>query len=213
MALIGEKDRIEVKKRLDGMKHPVKIINFTQKFECQFCKETRGLLEEVAGLSDKITLEVYDFEEHKAKADELKIDKIPATAIMGDKDYGIRFFGIPSGYEFSTLLEAILMVSKRDSGLSGETRKKLAELKNDLHLQVFITPTCPYCPGAVHLAHQFAMESDKVTADMVEAIEFPHLSQEYNVRGVPKTVANSQDAAEGALPEQQLLLRVMAIAG
>jgi len=213
MALIGEKDRIEVKKRLDGMKHPVKIINFTQKFECQFCKETRRLLEEVAGLSDKITLEVYDFEEHKTKADELKIDKIPATAIMGDKDYGIRFFGIPSGYEFSTLLEAILMVSKRDSGLSGETRKKLAELKNDLHLQVFITPTCPYCPGAVHLAHQFAMESDKVTADMVEAIEFPHLSQEYNVRGVPKTVANHQDAAEGALPEQQLLLRVMAIAG
>jgi len=213
MALIGEKDRIEVKKRLDGMKHPVKIINFTQKIECQFCKETRGLLEEVAGLSDKITLEVYDFEEHKAKADELKIDKIPATAIMGEKDYGIRFYGIPSGYEFSTLLEAILMVSKRDSGLSGETRKKLAELKNDLHLQVFITPTCPYCPGAVHLAHQFAMESDKVTADMVEAIEFPYLSQEYNVRGVPKTVANQQDAAEGALPEQHLLLRVMAIAG
>lgn len=212
MAIIGEKDRIEIQKRLQGMEHPVKIINFTQAFECQFCKETRQLLEEVAGLSDKITLTVYEFEENKDKAEAFKIDKIPATVVMGEKDYGIRFFGIPSGYEFSTLLEDILMVSRRDSGLSKETRKKLAELEKELHLQVFITPTCPYCPGAVHLAHQFAMESDKVRADMVEAIEFPYLSQEYNVRGVPKTVANHRDAAEGALPEAQLLMRVLAIA-
>jgi glutaredoxin-like protein len=163
-------------------------------------------------IRNKITLETYDFEEHKDKAEEFNIDKIPATVIMGDKDYGIRFYGIPSGYEFSTLLEALLMVSQRDSGLSKESRKKLAELEKDLHLQVFITPTCPYCPGAVHLAHQFAMESDKVIADMVEAIEFPHLSQEYGIRGVPKTIANHQDAAEGALPEEQLLMRVLAIA-
>jgi glutaredoxin-like protein len=212
MAFLEEKDRVEVKRRLEALTQPVKIINFTQKMECQFCKETRQLIEEVAGLSDKITLEVYDFVENKDKAEEFKIDKIPATVIMGEKDYGIRFYGIPSGYEFSTLLEAILMVSKRDSGLSKDTRKKLADLKKELHLQVFITPTCPYCPGAVHLAHQFAMESDKIVADMVEAIEFPHLSQEYGVRGVPKTVANHQSAADGAIPEEHLLMRVLAIA-
>lgn len=212
MPILDEKVTKEVKKRLAGLPHPVKIINFTQELECQFCKETRELVEDVAALSDKITLEKYDLVKNQGMAKKFNIDKIPATIVMGEKDYGIRFFGIPSGYEFSTLLEAILMVSRRDSGLSEETRQQLAALKQKLHLQVFITPTCPYCPGAVHLAHQFAMESDKVTADMVEAIEFPHLSQEFNVRGVPKTIANQRDAAEGALPEAQLLARVLAIA-
>jgi len=212
MPILDEKVTKEVKKRLADLPHPVKIINFTQELECQFCKETRELVEDVAALSDKITLEKYDLVKNQGMAKKFNIDKIPATIVMGEKDYGIRFFGIPSGYEFSTLLEAILMVSRRDSGLSEETRQQLAALKQKLHLQVFITPTCPYCPGAVHLAHQFAMESDKVTADMVEAIEFPHLSQEFNVRGVPKTIANQRDAAEGALPEAQLLARVLAIA-
>lgn len=212
MPILDEKVTKEVKKRLADLPHPVKIINFTQELECQFCKETRELVEDVAALSDKITLEKYDLVKNQGMAKKFNIDKIPATIVMGEKDYGIRFFGIPSGYEFSTLLEAILMVSRRDSGLAEETRQKLAGLKQNLHLQVFITPTCPYCPGAVHLAHQFAMESDKVTADMVEAIEFPHLSQEFNVRGVPKTIANQRDAAEGALPEAQLLARVLAIA-
>ncbi|MCK6621607.1 MAG: thioredoxin family protein [Calditrichaceae bacterium] len=212
MPILDEKVTKEVKKRLADLPHPVKIINFTQELECQFCKETRELLEDVAALSDKITLEKYDLVKDQEAAKKFNIDKIPAAIVMGEKDYGIRFFGIPSGYEFSTLLEAILMVSRRDSGLAEETRQKLAGLKQNLHLQVFITPTCPYCPGAVHLAHQFAMESDKVTADMVEAIEFPHLSQEFNVRGVPKTIANQRDAAEGALPEAQLLARVLAIA-
>lgn len=211
MPILDEKVTKEVKKRLADLPHPVKIINFTQELECQFCKETRELVEDVAALSDKITLEKYDLVKNQGMAKKFNIDKIPATIVMGEKDYGIRFFGIPSGYEFSTLLEAILMVSRRDSGLSEETRQQLAALKQKLHLQVFITPTCPYCPGAVHLAHQFAMESDKVTADMVEAIEFPHLSQEFNVRGVPKTIANQRDAAEGALPEAQLLARVLAI--
>ncbi len=213
MPILDEKVTKEVKKRLADLQHPVKIINFTQELECQFCKETRELAEDVAALSDKITLEEYDLMKDQGVAKKFNIDKIPATIVMGEKDYGIRFFGIPSGYEFSTLLEAILMVSRRDSGLSEETRQKLAALKQKLHLQVFITPTCPYCPGAVHLAHQFAMESDKVTADMVEAIEFPYLSQEFNVRGVPKTIANKRDAAEGALPEAQFLARVLAIAG
>lgn len=213
MSILDEKVTKEVKKRLANLQHPLKIINFTQEFECQFCKETRELLADVAALSDKISFEVYDFMKDQETAKKFNIDKIPAAIVMGEKDYGIRFFGIPSGYEFSTLLEAILMVSRRDSGLSEETRQKLAALKQKLHLQVFITPTCPYCPGAVHLAHQFAMESDKVTSDMVEAIEFPHLSQEFNVRGVPKTIANKRDAAEGALPEAQLLARVLAIAG
>ena len=125
------------------------------------------------------------------------------------KDYGIRFYGIPSGYEFSTLVEGIQMVGAGDSGLSQATKDALAKLDKPVHMQVFITPTCPYCPKAVHVAHQMAMESPFVQADMVEAIEFPHLSNKYSVMGVPRTVINEDTHVEGAMPEPMILQKVL----
>jgi glutaredoxin-like protein len=141
MALLNDKIRAEVQKRFKELKNPVKIINFTQEIECQFCAETRRLMEEIAGLSDKLSLEVYDLVTDRDKAQKYHVEKIPATVVMGDKDYGIRFYGIPSGYEFVTVLESIVMVSKRESGLLSDTKKKLATLSKPLHLEVFVTPT------------------------------------------------------------------------
>lgn len=141
MSIIQDSDRIEIQKRLAEMDKPVKIINFTQEFECQYCRETRQLMEELSSLSDKLSLEVYDFVKDKNKADELEVDKIPATVLIGDKDSGVRFFGIPAGYEFATILDDVIMVSKGDSGLSENARQKLAALTQALHIQVFVTPT------------------------------------------------------------------------
>ncbi|HHL73051.1 MAG TPA: glutaredoxin [Bacteroidetes bacterium] len=211
MAILKEQDRQEVEKMFADLPNPVKLLMFTQSLECQYCSETRELLEEVAATSDKISLEVLNFVNDKDIAEKYGIDKIPATVIMNEKDYGIRLFGIPSGYEFSTLLETIKMVSAGDSGLPDSVKKELAAISEKVHLQVFITPTCPYCPQAVINAFKFAMENDNITADMVEAIEFPHLSQKYGVMGVPKTVANEQGAAEGAVPETHLLERIKSI--
>ena len=212
MALLKEEDRNHLIEQFKSLKSPVKIVVFTQKMECQYCKETRMIGEELAALSDKISLEVYDFEDDKETADSYGIDKIPATIIMtgGDqpKDYGIRYFGIPSGYEFSSLIEDIMMVSSGESGLSAATKDVLAKLEKPVHLQVFVTPTCPYCPQAVLLAHKLAFESEKVMADMVEAIEFPHLSMKYQVQGVPRTVINETVHQEGAAPEAMLLAKL-----
>jgi glutaredoxin-like protein len=141
MALLNDSIRSEVQKRFKDLKNPVKIINFTQEIECQYCAETRRLMEEIASLSDKLHFEVYNFVTDKSEAQKYKIDKIPATVVMGDKDYGIRFFGIPSGYEFLSILESIVMVSRRESELSAETKKKLAAIQKPLHLEVFVTPT------------------------------------------------------------------------
>ncbi len=141
MALIGDKDRKAIQDRLKELVNPVKIVYFTQELECQYCRETRMILEELASLSDKISLLVYNFITDKAVAEQYKIDKIPATIVMGEKDYGIRYYGIPAGYEFASLLEDIIMVSKRDSGLSEKTREKLKTVKESLHFQVFVTPT------------------------------------------------------------------------
>jgi glutaredoxin-like protein len=211
MALLRDKDRDYVVKEFEKIQRPVKLVMFTQQFECDYCRDTRLIAEEVAALSDKITLEVYDFVADAALAQQYGIDKIPATVILGGqepKDYSIRYYGIPAGYEFTSLIHDIIMVGTGESGLSPEMKKWLAALKTPLHLQVFVTPTCPYCPQAVLLAHKMAMESDLVRADMVEATEFPHLSMKYDVMGVPRTVINEDIHIEGAVPESMLLARL-----
>lgn len=205
MALLNDEIREEVKAALADIKTPVTLKVFTQRFECQYCKETRELVQEVAALNDRLSVEVYDFEKDKAVADSLGIDKVPAVAIIGAKDYGIRMFGIPSGYEFGSLIEAIRLVSAGDSGLSPATRKQIAQLKKPIKIQVFITPTCPYCPRAVMLAYQMAVESDLIQSHMVEVIEFPHLGNKYQVMGVPRTVIDETIHIEGAVPEPMLM--------
>jgi glutaredoxin-like protein len=209
MALLSDKDRQYLVKEFEALKGPVKLIVFTQQFECEYCRETREIAQEVAGLSDKIALEVYDLEVDKAVAAQYGVEQIPATVILRSgeqpKDFGIRYYGIPAGYEFTSLVHDILMVGTGESGLSEATKHWLAGLKTPLHLQVFVTPTCPYCPRAVTLAHQLAMESDLIRADMVEATEFPHLAMKYEVMGVPRTVINETIHLEGAAPEAMLL--------
>lgn len=205
MALLNDEIRDEVKAALADIKTSVTLKVFTQRFECQYCKETRELAQEVAALSDRLSVEVYDFEKDKAVADSLGIDKVPAVAIIGAKDYGIRMFGIPSGYEFGSLIEAIRLVSTGDSGLSAATRQQIARLQKPVKIQVFITPTCPYCPRAVMLAYQMAVESDLIQSHMVEVIEFPHLGNKYQVMGVPRTVIDETIHIEGAVPEPMLM--------
>lgn len=215
MALLKDKDREylqgEFSKRL---KNPVRLVVFTQTIACDFCEQTEQIAEEVAGLSDLISVEVYNFVNDKSVADksvadQYGVDKIPALVVAGEKDYGIRFFGIPAGYEFTSLVEDIMMVSSGDSGLSAETKAAVAGITAPVHIQVFVTPTCPYCPGAVLLAHKLAMESDKILGDMVEATEFPHLAQKYNVMGVPRSVINEKTHIEGAVPEALLIAQLM----
>ena len=205
MPLMNDQIRNDVKAMLADLDAPVTFKVFTQEFECQYCKETRELVEEVAALSGKLSVEVYDFVKDKAVADGLGIDKIPAVAIVGAKDYGIRLYGIPSGYEFGTLIEDIKLASSGDSGLAPDTRKMVAKLTRPVRVQVFTTPTCPYCPRAVVLAHQLAVESDLITADGVEVVEFPHLATKYQVMGVPRTVIDEAIHIEGAVPEPMLM--------
>ena len=211
MAFINESQQEKLKEHFKELERDVKLIVFTQEMECQYCRETRELMQEVKALSDKISLEVYDFAKDKEIAEKYGIDKIPATIVEGEKDYGIRFFGIPAGYEFTTLIDDILMVSKGDSGLSDETKISLEKLKKPVHIQVFVTLTCPYCPNAVELAHKLAMESDLITADMVESAEFPTLSQKYKIMSVPKIIINKKTQIEGAISEKDLVDSLLSV--
>jgi glutaredoxin-like protein len=144
------------------------------------------------------------------KAKEFRVDKIPAIAVIGAKDYGVRFYGIPSGYEFASLVGAIIDVSRGESGLSQRSKDALRNLDQMVRIQVFVTPTCPYCPAAVRLAHRLAIESDMIWADMVETNEFVHLAQKYAVMGVPKAIVNERVEVTGAVPEDVLVAQVLA---
>ncbi|MFN2185197.1 MAG: protein disulfide oxidoreductase [Anaerolineae bacterium] len=219
MSLIAEKDAKFLRQEFEeNLVAPVKLVMFTQEMECQFCTETRQIVEEIAALSDKIEPEIHDFVADKATAELYSIDKIPAIAVVQledgkERDYGIRFYGIPSGYEFTSVIEDIIDVSKGESGLQPKSKEAVAAITEPVHFQVFVTPTCPYCPQAVRLAHKFAMESDLITADMVEAIEFPHLSNKYAVHGVPRTVINESFHQEGAVPEPLMLAKLLEATG
>ena len=185
----------------EKMVDPVSIIMFTQEIECRFCSDTRQLVQEFQTLSDKIKVEVYDFMADGDKAKQYGIEKIPALAIVGKKDYGVRIYGIPYGYELQTLVEAIVNVSKGTTDLSEKTRSILADVKVPVHIQVFVTLTCPHCPTAAAVAHKLAIESDFVRADVIDSSEFPQLAQKYSVMGVPKIVINEKVEFVGAFSE------------
>lgn len=139
--IISEDDAKKIKVELDQLPNPVKVVLFTQEIECGMCKSTHQMMDELTAISEKLSLEVYNFVINKDIAEAYSIDKIPAVVIEGEKDYGIRFYGIPAGYEFTTLIETIIMVSKGDSGLNENIRTKAKSINRPVHSQVLVTPT------------------------------------------------------------------------
>ena len=205
----------QVQDAFAALKQPVEILFFTAKQACEYCPDELRLLQEVVALHPDISLSVYDLETDRETAKRFAVDKAPTMVIAAKdgseiRDLGIRFSGIPSGHEFGTLIHDILLVSQRSSGLSEKTREYLRSLDQPLLLQVFVTPTCPYCPRAVLLAHQMAMENPRwIRAEGVEATEFHELAEKYYVSGVPQTVINSgAKMVVGAVPENNLLSQI-----
>ncbi len=124
----------------------VEVLFFGQKHDCDYCDDTRKLLEEVTAISDKLSLSIYDIDDNATVAQQYRLTMAPGIVLAGRDgdqilDYGIRFAGIPSGHEFSSLIQDIILVSARDSGLSAQTRETLKGLTKPVHLQVFVTPT------------------------------------------------------------------------
>ncbi len=205
----------QIQEAFADLKAPVQIVYFGSEENCEYCSETQQLLEEVTALSDRLELKIYDVQKDRELAARFHVTEAPAIVIAAKDgaevtDLGIQFLGIPSGHEFSTLISDIQMVSKRETGLSEKTREFLRNLDRPLQLQVFVTPSCPYCPRAVVLAHQMAMENPRmIRAEGVEAMEFPELANRFNVHGVPQTVINAgAGIVVGAVPEQNLLAEI-----
>jgi glutaredoxin-like protein len=208
--VLNEMIKAQTGTRLKALPNPVRLAVFTQEANCRFCSENRHMAEEVAALApDKVHLEVWNFAADTEKARELNIERVPAIAVLGERDYGIRFYGVPAGFEFTTFVAALELASGRDSGLKPETRERLKALTKPVDLKVFTTLTCPICPLAVNVAHRLAMESDLITASVIDSAEFPELAARHNVMGVPRTIVNDGYSFEGALPEERFVEEVL----
>jgi len=142
MALIADDVAAQLKEEFAKLQNPVRLAVFSQALADPESEQVRRLVEELGALDPRLTAESYNFVLDTEKVQGLRIARIPAIAILGaEKDYGIRMYGMPSGYEFGTLVDAILDVSRGDSGLSEETRAGLLALARPVHVQVFSTPT------------------------------------------------------------------------
>ena len=144
--LLNDDIRDQVREALNELQEPVQILFFGSKEQCEHCDDTLNLVEEVADLSDKLSVQAFDVEADAAVAENYNVSLTPGLVIAaegedGPVDYGVRYAGIPAGHEFSSLIQDLLLVSRRDSGLNQQTRDFLNDLKEPVHLQVFVTPT------------------------------------------------------------------------
>jgi glutaredoxin-like protein len=215
VSLIAPDDQERLKTTFGGMLRPVRLLFFTQTLGCETCLQTKQILDELPVLSGNITIEEVNFVLEPDRAKQYAIDRVPAVAIVGqdeaghERDSKIRFLGTPAGYEFMSLIQAILLVGGRPSMLSEESLKLIAGVQEPTTVHVFTTPTCPHCPRAVAVAHEMAFANPNITAFAVEATEFPDLARKYSVTGVPKTVVNDAVEILGALPPDAFVAQAL----
>lgn len=218
MAIVPEELKDQLRERFrSSLAEPVELTLYTRPGAastvivlpdgpgCETCAPFREIADALVETSSgSITLRVVD--DHPGDVPVLEVAR-PGDAAR------VKFSGLPAGYEFSTLLDAIERVSTAKHELSPATVTALGTLDKDVELQVFVTPTCPYCPSAASMANRLALASDRIHASTVAANEFPELSERFGVRGVPHTVVNASGSFVGALPEEAFLAEVLRHAG
>jgi len=216
MALLSAKDREYLTDLFSKeMENKVKLIYFgDSKENCEYCELEEQILDELQELSDKIIVERYNVNDHKDLVEKYEVEMVPALILTLEdgEDRGVRFYGLPSGHEFGTLVQDITTFGKgAKPDLSPNTIEKLKEIDTPVRISVFVTPTCPYCPRAVLTAHNFALINPLIKAEMIEANEFFELSNEFGVSSVPHIVINRNPNTFfiGAYPEAQYLEEVL----
>lgn len=207
MAFLNDELRTQLKDIFSPMKKTVSIALFIKEEGCETCRDTKGFMEEMAELSDKLLLTVYDLDKDVQKATELGVTLSPAIVLLDEngKDLGVKFNGIPAGHEINSFITGVLEMGGAGSDLPPELVERIQAIDKPVDVKVFVTLSCPHCPGAVAKAHKIAMLNPLVKAEMIEANTFGDLSRKYNVSGVPKIVFNDGPDLLGDQPLEAFL--------
>ena len=219
-ALIPPQERSRLKR--DFRKHLKKDISlrlYTQRpspiaipgRDCRYCPQTAQLLEELAALSPKLTIESVDFHADPERARTDGISRIPAILIAPEEGRTLRFYGLPLGYALPVFIESIKAAARGATRLSVNTRKQLRQIDKPVHMQVFTAPGSEVSAGMGLLGYAMAVESPFVAVDVIEAEEFPDLARRYGLRQVPLTIINEFSTIAGMVSEAELLDRVMQV--
>ena len=197
----------QIKEFLSPMVNPVSLVLFTQESPCETCTETKQLLSEIAELSDKLTFVEKDLVEDIKEVDLYGIEMTPSFVMLDHegKYRGVKFNGIPAGHEINSFLSAILDMSGLDFGYDAALISRIQKINKPVNIKVFVTLSCPHCPGAVNTAHRLAMLNGNIEGEMIEAQTFYTLSEQYNVSGVPKIVINEKHELVGNQPVEAFL--------
>jgi len=205
--LLDQDIQNQIKDFLSPMVNPVTLVLFTQESPCDTCTETRQLLSEIAELSDKLTFVEKDLVEDIKEVDLYGIEMTPSFVMLDHegKYRGVKFNGIPAGHEINSFLSAILDMSGLDFGYDAALISRIKKINKPVNIKVFVTLSCPHCPGAVNTAHRLAIINSNIEGEMIEAQTFYTLSEQYNVSGVPKIVINEKHELVGNQPVEAFL--------
>ncbi len=212
--------RQELRETLAEMINPVTVDLFLARSGCHTCEDTLKLLkvfeEEAPERNGEKLLKLRVFykedPQHQEEFKRQGVQRVPTVSFLGGL---ARWTGIPAGEEIRALVEVIMRLSEDDSGLDDTTKEELRKLKGKVYIETIITPSCPYCPYAVLLAHMFAFEAWKqgnpvVISDAVEAYENPDIADKYGVMSVPSIAINGVLVFVGVPYEEDFIKYVKA---
>ncbi len=205
--MFNEEIQGQLREVFEELKGDVTIALFTKEGECITCEETKAYMQEVEELSDKLHLVEYDMEKNSDLAEKYNVKMVPSIVLLdSNKEYhGVKFNGIPAGHEINSFIPALLEVSGHVSEMPKELEERIMKIDKPMNIKVFVTLSCPHCPGAVQKAHKLALMNPMIDAEMIEAETFGELSMKHNVSGVPKIVINDQYDLLGNQPIQEFL--------
>jgi glutaredoxin-like protein len=200
----------QVKKILEPMKDNISIVLFTKADDCESCEPTLQIITEVAEITEKIKVAVFDLDKDTAEVAKYNIEMAPSFVILDQNDNykGVKFNGIPAGHEFNSFLSALVEMSGTESEVPADFIERVAKINKPINIKVFVTMSCPHCPGAVQKAHKLAMLNKNIVGEMIEAQTFYELSEKFNVSGVPKIVINDTLELVGNQPIETFLASI-----
>ena len=206
--LLNKEVQDQLREVFNELKENVTMVLFTSAKDCESCEATQGLLTEVAELSDKLSVKQYDLNSEEAK--QYDITLAPSFVLLNAKgEYqGVKFNGIPAGHEINSFISALIEMSGAESEIPAEILERIQKIDKPVNIKVFVTLSCPHCPGAVQKAHKIAMLNKNVVGEMIEAQTFYDLSTKFNVSGVPKIIINDSLELVGNQPIERFLEQI-----
>lgn len=206
--LLNKDVQAQLRDVFKDLKENVTMVLFTSEEDCESCEATQALLTEVAELSEKLQVQRFDL--NSEEAERYDITLTPSFVLLNAKgEYqGVKFNGIPAGHEINSFISALVEMSGAQSDISEELLERIQKIEKPVNIKVFVTLSCPHCPGAVQKAHKLAMLNKHIVGEMVEAQTFYELSSKFNVSGVPKIIINDALELVGNQPLERFLEQI-----